>query len=75
MTSQQCQPIIQALCDLQRQAGREKRTCPVLDAPVELVDEVKRFVNNGNKLVIFSRWIIKVELDNRKLKAEVCWLN
>lgn len=58
VTSQQCQPIIKALRDLQRQAGKEKRTCPVLDAPVELVDEVKRFVNNENKLVIFSGWII-----------------
>ncbi|XP_078350537.1 polyribonucleotide nucleotidyltransferase 1, mitochondrial-like [Oculina patagonica] len=38
----ECQPIIKALRDLQRQVGKEKRTNPVLDAPVELVDEVKR---------------------------------
>ena len=54
VTSQQCQPIIKALRDLQTQAGKVKRTSPVLDAPVELLDEVKRLVNNGNKLVIFS---------------------
>ncbi|KAJ7365410.1 hypothetical protein OS493_005517 [Desmophyllum pertusum] len=38
----ECQPIIKALRDLQSQAGKMKRTCPVLDTPVELLEAVQR---------------------------------
>lgn len=56
MSSQQCQPIIKALHELQSQAGKVKRTCEVLDIPVEVLDAVKRFVNKEDQQLVIRYW-------------------
>ena len=71
-TSLQCQPIIKALRDLQSQAGKVKRTCEVHDIPVEVLDAVKRLVDNGIQQL--NNEHIKMSL-TKETNTDVCRLN